>query len=63
MGGPCTYSGKDMRSSHEDMGVSEADFYILVERLQESIREVGLTWQQENIIIKALAPMKADIVE
>lgn len=62
MGGPCVYSGRDMRSSHEDMGVTEADFYILVEHLQGSIREIGLTWQQENIIIEALAPMKADIV-
>ena len=27
-GGPCKYTGKDMKSAHQGMGISEADFRI-----------------------------------
>jgi hemoglobin len=32
-GGPCKYTGKDMKTSHAGMGVTEADFNALVEDL------------------------------
>jgi hemoglobin len=32
-GGPCTYSGKDMRETHAGMGVTAGEFDALVEDL------------------------------
>lgn len=62
IGGPCKYDGKSMRESHTGMNITEEEFYLLVEHVQEAMREEGLTYQQENLIIKHLAPMKKDIV-
>ena len=32
-GGPCQYTGKDMKSAHAGMGITDADFNALVEDL------------------------------
>ena len=32
-GGPCKYTGKDMKTAHAGMGISSADFNALVEDL------------------------------
>lgn len=60
--GPCTYEGKSMREVHTGMNITEEEFYLLVEYVQQAMREEGLTYQQENLIIKHLAPMKKVIV-
>lgn len=60
--GPCKYVGKPMREVHTGMNITEEEFYLLVEYVQQAMREEGLTYQQENLIIKHLAPMKKDIV-
>lgn len=62
IGGPCEYTGRSMLESHKDMGVTDKDFYILVEYVQKGIRETGLTYQQENLLLQKLAPLKKEIV-
>lgn len=62
IGGPCQYDGKGMREAHTGMNITEEEFYLLVEHVQQAMREEGLTFQQENLIIRHLAPMKKDIV-
>ncbi|ALS99303.1 group I truncated hemoglobin [Lacimicrobium alkaliphilum] len=62
IGGPCEYTGKDMRESHQERNVTEAEFYALVEHVQQAMRLIGLTYQQENRILAALAPLKEDII-
>lgn len=62
IGGPCQYTGRTMLESHKDLGITDADMFVLVEHVQQAMRDVGLTYQQENLILKKLAPMKADIV-
>ncbi|XOV77694.1 MAG: group 1 truncated hemoglobin [Aestuariibacter sp.] len=62
IGGPCEYTGRSMQASHQDLGITDADMFALVEHVQQAMRDVGLTYQQENLIIKQLAPLKSDIV-
>ena len=62
IGGPCEYDGKSMEESHKDLNIKEREFYILVEYVQGAMRDVGLTYQQENRILKKLAPMKYETV-
>ena len=62
IGGPCVYSGKDMSEAHSEAVVTEAEFYRLVEYVQQAMRQIGLSYQQENLIINKLAPLKAQIV-
>ena len=62
IGGPCEYDGKSMEESHKDLNIKEREFYILVEYVQGAMRDVGLTYQQENRILKKLAPIKYETV-
>ena len=51
-----------MVESHKDLNIKEREFYILVEYVQGAMRDVGLTYQQENRILKKLAPIKYETV-
>mgnify|MGYP000740070746 FL=1 len=62
IGGPCEYDGKSMIESHKGLGIKEREFYILVEYVQGAMRDVGLTYQQENCILKQLAPIKYETI-
>ena len=62
IGGPCVYSGKSMPEAHSEAVVTEAEFYSLVEYVQQAMRQIGLTYQQENLILQKLAPLKGQIV-
>jgi hemoglobin len=62
-GGPCKYKGKDMKSAHAGMGVSEADFNALVEDLIKALDKFKVGATEKNELLGALGPMKGDIVE
>jgi hemoglobin len=62
-GGPCKYTGKDMKSAHMGMGVSGADFDALVENLVGALDKFKVGAHEKDQLVGALAPMKSDIVE
>ncbi|HWP43507.1 MAG TPA: group 1 truncated hemoglobin, partial [Blastocatellia bacterium] len=62
-GGPCKYKGKDMKTAHKGMGISEADFNALVEDLVKALDHFNVGETEKNELLGALGPMKADIVE
>lgn len=61
-GGPCTYTGRDMKSSHAGMGVNEAHFNALVENLVKSLDKFKVPQREKDELLGILGPMKADIV-
>lgn len=62
LGGPCTYTGRDMRMTHASMGVDRADFNALVEDLQLAMDRRGIPFRAQNKLLEKLAPMYRDIV-
>ena len=62
-GGPCKYKGKDMKSAHAGMGVSEADFNALVDDLIKALDKFKVGETEKKELLGALGPMKGDIVE
>lgn len=62
-GGPCDYSGEDMKTSHRNMGVDNADFNALVEHLIAAMEEQDVPVSAQNQLLGLLAPMHKDIVE
>jgi hemoglobin len=62
-GGPCKYTGKDMKSAHAGMGISSADFDALVEDLVKSLDKFKVAKAEQNQLLGVLGPMKAQIVE
>jgi len=62
-GGPCKYTGKDMKSAHMGMGISGADFSALVEDLVGALDKFKVGQHEKDQLLGTLGPMKKDIVE
>lgn len=63
LGAGCTYSGRDMRTAHDGMGLTVADLNALVENLQQAMREGGVSFAAQNRLLAKLAPMSRLLVE
>lgn len=62
-GGGCKYTGDSMRDVHAGLGITQAEFYDLVQVLRDSMRHHGIALRERNELLKILAPMKRDVVE
>ncbi len=62
MGGGCTYSGKDMKVVHSQLGIRESDFNALVEDLQITMDRHQIAFTTQNRLLAALAPQHRDVV-
>jgi hemoglobin len=62
-GGPCLYTGRDMKSAHRGMGVSGRHFNALVQDLGKSLNKFKVPAREQKELVGALAPLQKDIVE
>ena len=61
LGGQCSYSGRDMKSSHATLGIDRANFNALVEDLQWAMNKQGIPFRAQNKLLAKLAPIHRDI--
>jgi hemoglobin len=61
-GGPCTYTGRDMKVAHQGMGITDADFDALVEDLVKALDGAGVAQKEKDELLAILGPMRADMV-
>jgi hemoglobin len=62
-GGPRTYTGRDMKETHDGMGVTAGEFDALVEDLIATLDEFNVPGAEQEELLAALAPMRDDIVD
>ncbi|MDH5669196.1 MAG: group 1 truncated hemoglobin [Nitrospira sp.] len=62
-GGPCEYTGRDMKTTHKGMGITDAAFGALVEDLIEALDTFNVPEREKGELLSVLGPMKGDIVE
>ncbi|MDQ4144272.1 MAG: group 1 truncated hemoglobin [Actinomycetota bacterium] len=62
-GGPCTYTGRTMRETHDGMGVTAGEFDALVEDLVATLDEFDVPKPEQEELLDLLGPMRDDIVE
>jgi hemoglobin len=62
-GGPCKYTGKDMKTAHAGMGIASADFDALVQDLVAALDKFSVKDGDKQALLGVLGPMKKDIVE
>jgi truncated hemoglobin YjbI len=62
-GGPCKYTGLDMKTSHKNMGTTAGEFNALVEDLVKTLNKFKVPDKEKNELLSALAGLKGDIVE
>ncbi len=61
-GGPCKYGGKDMKTIHADLHVTNAQFNALAEDLQLAMERHHVPARAQNKLLAKLAPMQRSIV-
>lgn len=61
-GGPCTYAGRDMKSTHAGMQITGDEFDALVGDLVVTLNKFKVGEREKNELLGALGPMKKDIV-
>jgi hemoglobin len=61
-GGPCVYKGKDMKTAHKGMGITDGDFNALVEDLVKSLDKFSVPAKEKGELLGILGPLKPQIV-
>ncbi|MBD0369336.1 MAG: group 1 truncated hemoglobin [Pyrinomonadaceae bacterium] len=62
-GGPCAYTGRTMKDSHEGLGISEDDWKAAVDHLVASLDKFKVGKREKDDLLAAVSKFKADIVE
>jgi len=62
-GGPCTYTGRDMRTTHDGMAVTAGEFDALVGDLVATLDSFKVGEAEKAELLGVLGPLRADIVE
>lgn len=61
-GGPCSYLGKDMKTTHQGMKITEAEWNATVENLVKALDKNKVDAKSKDELLAVLGPMKKDIV-
>jgi len=61
-GGPCKYQGKDMKTAHTGMQLSDAEFNALAEDTVKALYKFKVPVREKDEVIGLLASLKGDIV-
>src|SRR3954449_4411658 len=62
-GGPCVYMGRDMKTAHKGMGITEADWDLSVKALVATLDKFKVPEKEKGEVLAAVGPLKAQIVE
>lgn len=62
-GGPCKYTGPDMKAVHKGMGITGEAFDALVGDLVATLDKFKVPAKEKGELLSVLGPMKKDIVE
>lgn len=61
-GGPCKYTGRDMKTAHTGHKVTEAEWQGFAESLMKVFDRFNVPAREREDLLKLILPMKADIV-
>jgi hemoglobin len=61
-GGPHQYTGRDMRSSHASLNITEEDFLRANDDTLKALEENGIGEAEKNEVVAILNSMKGDVV-
>jgi hemoglobin len=62
-GGPCIYTGRSMKDSHEGLNISEDDWKAAVDHLVASLDKFKVPKREKDDLLGAVSKFKNDIVE
>ena len=62
-GGPCIYIGRDMKSSHAGLGITESDWQAATKHLVATLDKFTVPPREKDEVLAAISGLKKDIVE
>ena len=62
-GGPCVYLGRDMKTSHAGLGITNADWDAAAKHLAASLDKFKVPEKEKGEILAFVTSLKKDIVE
>lgn len=62
-GGPAFYTGRDMKTSHAGMGISQSDWEVFLNHTRATLDHFGVGEREQADVFAALDGLKDDVVE
>ena len=62
-GGPCVYTGRDMKTTHTGLGITEADWDAAAKHLVAALDKYKVPEAEKNELLAFVVTQKKDIVE
>src|SRR5260370_7813019 len=62
-GGPCVYTGRDMKTSHTGLGITEADWNAAAKHLVEALDKYKVPKAEKDELLAFVGTRNKDIVE
>ena len=62
-GGPCIYTGRDMKTAHAGLGITEADWDAAAKHLAASLDKFKVPEKEKGELLAFVTSLKKDIVE
>ena len=62
-GGPAYYNGREMKPTHEGIGISDGDWDVFATHAVATLDKLGVQGKEREEFLAAAESLKADIVE
>ena len=62
-GGPCIYTGRDMKTAHEGLGITSAEWDAAAKHLAASLDKFKVPEKEKGEVLTFVTSLKKDIVE
>ena len=62
-GGPCNYIGRDMKTTHKGLGITEAEWNTSASLLTETLNKFKVGKKEQDELLAIVTSVKNDIVE
>jgi hemoglobin len=62
-GGPCIYTGRDMKTSHEGLGITDEEWNRFVKITKEVLNKFKVPAREQQEFLQLVSPLKSVIVE
>jgi hemoglobin len=61
-GGPCIYTGQDMKTAHTGLHITDSDWNISAAHLTETLNKFKVPQKEQNEVMTAISGLKSQIV-
>lgn len=61
-GGPCIYTGQDMKTAHTGLHITDADWNTSAAHLTETLNKFKVPQKEQSEVMAAISGLKGDIV-